>query len=1279
MSESEGSPQAPERAPEGGTAPPVPQRRPWWRRVWGWLWRALLVLVLLLAVAVGLAVGTETGLRLAVRAATAVAPGELAVESVQGRLLGPLEVRGLGYREPALTVEVGRFGFDWRPSELVSARLRVLYLDLEGVRVVPGEAGEEPPPEKAGPLALPEVRLPLEVVLERVEVRDARLERPGVPPLERLLLRASAAGQRLELGELALRTPDLSVDAAGEVGLGPELPADLRLRWHWSPPGRDALAGEGRVKGPIPALRVEHAVSGAAQARLEATVEGLPGSPRWDARVELERIEPARLAAGAPPMSISGTLASRGTPEELEATARIRVEDEALGPLVADLRATLAGGDRLVVERLEVGRTDAPPVLSAMADARFAQPPELRVRARWQALQWPLSGEPDVASPEGSLTAEGSVEAFRFQAETRVSAREAPETTVRLDGTGDARGARVERLRLGLLNGQISASGDVGWDPEPRWDLKVALEGIDPGARWPEWAGRIGGALASQGRVTGGAPQASVVVDAIEGELRGYPVRLRAGVDLEGTQVQVRELALGSGEARVEARGSVGEALDLTWSLAAPRLEELLPGASGSVSGEGRLSGRVVRPQVTARLTGDRVAFQDNGLERLAADLDLALAADAPLKVDLEAAGLRAGGKAVGDLTVKGSGSGRDHRVALDLTGGELGVATSLALAGGLKGQTAWAGRLERATLAAGPWGEWRLQAPANLSLGPEVQAKPLCLASGEARICASGGRAANGAWKGEGSLSAVPLALAQPFLPPDVQLSGALNATASASGTAGGALKADARVSLPGAAVTLPLGKGRQALDLSRSTLSARVDGAGALAEAKLFLGDLASVDARLQAPKWSPAVTDLSRQAVSGRLQARVPDLGWVRGFAPDLGKVEGRVALDASVAGTVGAPRLNVQGGLEGGRVEVPAAGLEVRDLRLGVRSQGSDRLVYDGGARSGEGALQVSGFTRVDPQRGWPTEIRVTGRNVSVVSVPEYRASISPDLTLRSDGAGAVVEGQVLVPSARIKPRSLPEGTVAPSADLVVKGEKPAARAAPLPLSVRVDLRFGDQVLVDAFGLRGRLSGQVAVAQQPGRDPRGTGRVGIVEGVYTGLGRDLTIDRGWLVYASSPLDNPGLDIQAVAKGSDVTAGVRVTGLAREPRLEFFSSPPRPQSDVIGYLLLGRPLDASASEDDRKAVKGAAAMAGGRLLAGELGRQLGIDRVGVEDGGDAGPSVAVGQYLSPKLFVEYLSGLRSSVNRLRMRYDLTRRVQIQTETGDAQGADIFYTIER
>ena len=913
----------------------------WLARTLGWVWHGTLALVLLVVLALGIILGTEAGLRIALQVGTRLAPGELTVDSASGRLLGPLEIRGLVYRDPLISLDLGRVALDWRPIELLAARLRVVALELEGVRVVPGAPAAEPPPERSEPLDLAGLRLPLEVILERIEVRDARLEQPGVPPLDHALLQAR--------------------------------------------------------------------------------------------------------------------------------------------------------------------------------------------------------------------------------------------------------------------------------------------------------------------------------------------------VDARGGSVEVRTLTLTSGEANVEARGRVGEALDLAWSFRAPDLGQLLPEARGSLSGEGQVSGTLTSPQVRGRLNGKSVSFQDHGLERLAADLEVTLAPEGLFQVDLQAAGLKAGGKAAGDLKVEGRGSGREHRLTLDLTGGELGVAASVALAGRLQGENAWVGRLERARLDAGPWGEWRLQGPAELFVGPEVRAKPLCFASGAARVCASGERVANGSWKGGLSLASVPLALAGPFLPPDVRLSGAVDAEASASGAASGELKAEARVALPGASVTLPGSEALSSLDLSRSTVLARVDRSGVLAEAKLFLGDLASADGRIQLPRWSPAVSDLSRQALTGRLQARVPDLAWVRAFAPDLGAVEGRLALDASVAGTVGSPRLSVQGGLEGGRLEVPMAGLDVRDLRLGVRSQGADRLVYDGGARSGDGELEVSGSTRIDPARGFPTEVRVTGRDFSVVRVPEYRASVSPDLLLRLSAGEAAVEGRVLVPSARIKPRSLPEGTVSPSPDLVMKGEERRQQGQGLPLTVRVDVRFGDQVLVDAFGLRGRLSGHLGVAQKPGKDPRGTGRVGVVDGVYTGLGRDLTIERGWLVYASSPLDNPGLDIQAVSKGPEVTAGVRVTGLAQEPHLEFFSTPPRPQSDVIGYLVLGRPLDSSASDQDRQAVKGAAAMAGGRLLAGELGRQLGIDRLSVEDGGAAGPSLAVGQYLSPRLFVEYLSSLRSSVNRLRLRYDLTRRLQLQTETGDAQGADLFYTIER
>jgi translocation and assembly module TamB len=216
-----------------------------------------------------------------------------------------------------------------------------------------------------------------------------------------------------------------------------------------------------------------------------------------------------------------------------------------------------------------------------------------------------------------------------------------------------------------------------------------------------------------------------------------------------------------------------------------------------------------------------------------------------------------------------------------------------------------------------------------------------------------------------------------------------------------------------------------------------------------------------------------------------------------------------------------------------------------------------------------------------------------------------------------------------------------------------------------------------VRVDAFQLRARLEGNLLVEQAPGKDLLGNGRLGIAEGTYSGLGRDLTIQRGELNYASSPLDNPGLNVRAVTETPEVTAGMVMTGTAREPKIELFSKPPRPQSEVLSYLLFGKPLSGT-SKDDQGTLTDAAGSLGGQLLASQIGRQLGLDELSVSGTGDKA-ALTVGQYVTPQLYLQYVSGLRSQVNRLRMRYDVTRWLQLQTETGDQQGADIFYILER
>ena len=88
----------------------------------------------------------------------------------------------------------------------------------------------------------------------------------------------------------------------------------------------------------------------------------------------------------------------------------------------------------------------------------------------------------------------------------------------------------------------------------------------------------------------------------------------------------------------------------------------------------------------------------------------------------------------------------------------------------------------------------------------------------------------------------------------------------------------------------------------------------------------------------------------------------------------------------------------------------------------------------------------------------------------------------------------------------------------------------------------------------------------------------------------------------------------------------------------------------------------------------------LAGGDTLARAMGDRFGIDDVRVEsnDTGDEA-SLVVGSYLSPKLYVSYGVGLMDSLNSLNLRYQLSNRWQLEVESGETSGADLFFTIER
>lgn len=247
-------------------------------------------------------------------------------------------------------------------------------------------------------------------------------------------------------------------------------------------------------------------------------------------------------------------------------------------------------------------------------------------------------------------------------------------------------------------------------------------------------------------------------------------------------------------------------------------------------------------------------------------------------------------------------------------------------------------------------------------------------------------------------------------------------------------------------------------------------------------------------------------------------------------------------------------------------------------------------------------------------------------------------------------------------------------------VLVGGEQAPESKWSIRSKVRVTL--GDKVNFFGFGFEGRLAGSLLVEDEPGQLTKATGEISVPEGRYRAYGQRLDVERGRLIFAGGPVTNPGLDLRAVRQINTITAGVRVKGSLTEPQLELFSSPAMGQTDMLSYLILGRPMETATGEEGAMMAKAALAvgLSGGDKLARVLGDRFGLDEMRVEssDDGDQA-SLVVGRYLSPKIYVSYGVGLIESINTFTVRYQISDQWQIKAESGEAQGADIFYTIER
>jgi len=124
--------------------------------------------------------------------------------------------------------------------------------------------------------------------------------------------------------------------------------------------------------------------------------------------------------------------------------------------------------------------------------------------------------------------------------------------------------------------------------------------------------------------------------------------------------------------------------------------------------------------------------------------------------------------------------------------------------------------------------------------------------------------------------------------------------------------------------------------------------------------------------------------------------------------------------------------------------------------------------------------------------------------------------------------------------------------------------------------------------------------------------GQGELNVAGGKYNLYGQKLDIEKGRLIFAGGPIGNPGLDMRVIRKTGTVLAGVRITGTADAPVLNLYSNPAMEESDILSYLLLGRPTNQASGTEGAVLTNAAASLglSGGDLLARKLGKTYGLN---------------------------------------------------------------------
>ncbi len=1271
--------------------------------LWKKVLTGILVFLLLLIVIIGLLIGTTPGLHLVLNSAARWVPG-LKIQQVNGGWKD-LTIKGLGYQMPGVSVSGGELHLSLDAGCLIHSSVCVNDITLKDVSVVVDSSKMAPSSpsksedESSGEISTPYPILLRHVALENVNVKvddtaislgsfstglDWQGRQLTLTPtrIENLLLALPKTKTAVASAATDAATKTINNTPANPTATGTEkaVPAAEKVPEQSPADKLNALFAKPLLNLPEFRLPLDIRIDEILGENLrltgdtDITVNRLQlNAQAIDNKVDLQTL---RINAQQGILSATGQATLSGNwPVNLTLNSDVN-----MAPVKGQkVRLVLDGAAK---QQVNLNLNLSGPVraqLQAMAQPAVAGLP-FSLRLNSPQLRWPLSGQSEWLVNNLSLTTGGKATDYTIAFRSSVSGSTIPPADISLDGKGNTEHFSLDKLHIGALQGSADVKALVDWTKAISWNSELTLAGINTAKQYPQWPSRLDGTITTRGSLYGGSWQVSVPTLLLKGNVKQNAVNVKGSLSGNSyNQWTIPGITVALGQNRLDIKGSLDKKISLDADIDASHLDNALPGLGGRVNGSVKARGTLEAPEVQADLTGQALRWQQLQIHDFSLKGNVSSGKEIAGKLALRLNQLRQDSLDIRSVVLDASGSEKQHQLRLTVEGKP--VSGQLTLNGSFdRQQQRWQGSLSNTRFAT-PVGDWRLSKAVSLDYKNTLKSITIgshCWLNPDAQICAPEPIVAGADGHARIQLVRVDLAMLKPLLPGTTQLKGVFSGDARVNWKAGAGLPTGSVV-LDGKGVEVKQEVQGKTLPVAFDALNLKAS----LVNGKAQLGWLIRIANNGQLDG-NILINDPQKvRNLSGTVNINNFSLGLFNPVLAAGEQVRGVLNSQLRLAGNLANPRVYGQTALTG--VDINGNFMPI-DM-----TTGNLKLVFNGVSSTLEGMigtrqgnLNLTGNADWSQLDNWRARIAAKGEKIRVTVPPMVRMDVSPDLVFEATPAAFNLDGRVDIPWARITVQSVPQSAVGNSSDLVMLDEnlqpiKPKTTS--VPINSNLIIHIGNDVRLSAFGLDARLNGDLKVLQ----DKNGlglNGQINIPSGRFHAYGQDLVVRKGQLQF-SGPPSEPYVNLEAIrnpeATEDDVTAGIRVTGLADAPKVEVFSDPAMSQQEALSYLLRGQGLGSDGDSNAlTSALIGLGVAQSGQVM-GKIGETFGVSNLALDTAG-VGDSqqVQVSGYVLPGLQVKYGVGLFDSLATLTLRYRLMPKLYLEAVSGVDQALDLLYQFE-